>query len=651
MAENVIEVRGLGKKYRLGQQQAAYGSLRESLSSAFRPGRRGRGPREDFWALRDVDLDVREGEALGIIGTNGAGKSTLLRILSRITEPSVGMARTRGRVGVLLEVGTGFHPELTGRENVYLSGAVMGMTRREVRRHYDEIVAFSGVERFLETPLKRYSSGMQLRLAFAVAAHLEPELMLVDEILAVGDVEFQRRCLQRMNRLSEEGRTVIFVSHDLGAISRLCSRAILIEKGRVAQDGEPAEIIQSYYSAIMGEAGQAEFDVDEDVGLKHVAIVDDRGDLLPQPTRGEPFRVRARVVASGRVPHVDISMQVYASDGSVVLDEAWADQEAMPQLLSGPGEYVVDLRVPQLLPSGDYILGLWLGSVHKTYFHREALRFSVQPRRRRPSGLADASARWSNPRSRGPGGARTVITGTGRDPDGLRVHRLRGVRGSRGGARDPADRSGRVRMAPDPSPLGRPRPRALSWRGSRRSAIASRIVPAMPEGLRGAARAVGLARMLRAERPDVFHAHLTWPFGCKWALAAACAARVPAVLGTAQLFVDVPVGPSRRAQVWALARRVDRIIAVSDHTRQRYHDALGWPLERLTVVPNAVDVERFAGPPDPAVARGAGGRIGTPDRARPRASRGAEGTPLPPRGGTTAAGRAVRLRGRRAAAR
>jgi ABC-type polysaccharide/polyol phosphate transport system ATPase subunit len=379
VAENVIEVRGLGKKYRLGQQQAAYGSLRESLSPKFRKSNRTGGSREDFWALRDVDLDVREGEALGIIGTNGAGKSTLLKILSRITEPSVGMARTRGRVGVLLEVGTGFHPELTGRENVYLSGAVMGMTRREVRRHFDEIVAFSGVERFLETPLKRYSSGMQLRLAFAVAAHLEPELMLVDEVLAVGDVEFQRRCLQRMNRLSEEGRTVLFVSHDLGAISRLCSRAILISKGRVAEDGEPAGIIQSYYSAIMGEAGQAEFDVDQDVGLKHVAIVDDGGDLLPQPTRGEPFHVRARVVASGQVSHVEISMQVYASDGSVVLDEAWADQEEMPQLLSGPGEYVVDLRVPQLLPSGDYILGLWLGSVHKTYFHREALRFSVQP--------------------------------------------------------------------------------------------------------------------------------------------------------------------------------------------------------------------------------------------------------------------------------
>jgi ABC-2 type transport system ATP-binding protein/lipopolysaccharide transport system ATP-binding protein len=381
MSESAIEVRGLGKRYLLGEQQAAYGSLRDSLAVALRPRRQSRQGRREVWALRDVDMTIREGEAVGLIGTNGAGKSTLLKILARITEPSVGMARTRGRVGVMLEVGTGFHPELTGRENVYLSGAVMGMSRREVRRHYDEIVAFAGVEAFLETPLKRYSSGMQLRLAFAVAAHLEPELMLVDEVLAVGDVEFQRRCLQRMSRLSEEGRTVVFVSHDLGAITRLCSRAIWADKGRIVDEGEPAEVVRAYYSALLGAAGQAEFDdVHHEVGVSHVAIVDDDGDLLPQPTRGEPFHLQARLVASSRVPHLDTEMRLVASDGSVVFNEKWSDQPGMPDLIPSPGEYLVRLRVPPLLRAGDYVFGMWLGSPHLNYFEREALRFSVLPR-------------------------------------------------------------------------------------------------------------------------------------------------------------------------------------------------------------------------------------------------------------------------------
>jgi ABC-2 type transport system ATP-binding protein/lipopolysaccharide transport system ATP-binding protein len=380
MSATAIEVRGLGKRYRLGEQQAAYGTLRDSLTAAFRPDRRDQRDRGEVWALRDIDMTVREGEAAGIIGANGAGKSTLLKILARITEPSVGIARTRGRIGVMLEVGTGFHPELTGRENVYLSGAVMGMTRRDVRRHYEEIVTFAAVERFLETPLKRYSSGMQLRLAFAVAAHLEPELMLVDEVLAVGDVEFQRRCLQRMSRLSEEGRTVVFVSHDLGAITRLCSRAFWADKGRMVADGDPAEIVAAYYAELLEQAGQVEFDVHREVGVSHVAILDERGDVLPQPARGQPFHVQARVVASDRVPHLDLEMHLIASDGTVVLNERWADQEAMPELVPGPGEYLVRLRVPPILRAGDYVLGMWLGSVHSNYFDREALRFSVLPR-------------------------------------------------------------------------------------------------------------------------------------------------------------------------------------------------------------------------------------------------------------------------------
>ena len=322
---------------------------------------------------------MREGEALGIIGTNGAGKSTLLKILSRITEPSVGLARTRGRVGVLLEVGTGFHPELTGRENVYLSGAVMGMTRREVRRHYDEIVAFSGVERFLETPLKRYSSGMQLRLAFAVAAYLEPELMLVDEILAVGDVEFQRRCLQRMSRLSEEGRTVIFVSHDLGAVTRLCSRAVWMDGGRMARDGDPGEIVEAYYAAMLGRSSQSEFTVEREVGVSHVALLDEQGAMLDQPTRGAPFMLQARLVVLEPVPSLDLAIYMIASDGTVMLNEVWSDQRGMPELAAAPGEYLVRLNVPPVLRPDDYVAGLWVGTEQTDFVDRHVLRFSLAP--------------------------------------------------------------------------------------------------------------------------------------------------------------------------------------------------------------------------------------------------------------------------------
>jgi ABC-type polysaccharide/polyol phosphate transport system ATPase subunit len=380
MSANVIETRGLGKRYLLGEEQAAYGSLRESLASALSPKRRRGESRDEIWALRDIDLSVRVGEAVGIIGTNGAGKSTLLRILARITEPSVGVARIRGRVGVMLEVGTGFHPELTGRENVYLSGAVMGMRRREIRKQYDDIVEFAGVERFLETPLKRYSSGMQLRLAFAVVAHLEPELMLVDEILAVGDVKFQRRCLERMNRLSEEGRTVIFVSHDLGAVTRLCSRAIWAEGGRVVRDGKPTEIVQAYYASLLGQAaGEAEFAVNQEVGVSHVAILDERGEVVERPARDESFTLQARVIAAHRVPLLDMGVSLMTNDGTVLIYEKWSDQPGTPELVPGPGEYLVRLKMPPMLRASDYVVRLWLANEQTTFFDRQVLRLSLVP--------------------------------------------------------------------------------------------------------------------------------------------------------------------------------------------------------------------------------------------------------------------------------
>ncbi len=260
MSDIAIRVEGLGKRYRLGANQQQYGSLRESLSGLARAPIRaaqriiqrdaGKGSRRpEFWALKDVSFEVKHGESLGIIGRNGAGKSTLLKLLSEITEPTEGRIAISGRVASLLEVGTGFHPELTGRENIYLNGAILGMTRREIAAKFDEIVAFAEVEKFIDTQVKRYSSGMYLRLAFAVAAHLEPEILVVDEVLAVGDSEFQKKCLGKMGDVSRHGRTVLFVSHNMGAIRALCTRAVLLCTGRNAAEGPTEEVVATYVSS------------------------------------------------------------------------------------------------------------------------------------------------------------------------------------------------------------------------------------------------------------------------------------------------------------------------------------------------------------------------------------------------------------------
>lgn len=241
-----ITIEGIGKHYRLGAQRAAYGTLRDTIADAVR--RRGRSERgrREIWALRDVSLSIEEGEVVGLIGRNGAGKSTLLRILTRITAPTEGRAVIKGRIGSLLEVGTGFHPELTGRENIFLNGSILGMKRSAIASKFDGIVEFAGVEQFVDTPVKRYSSGMYVRLAFAVAAHLEPEILLVDEVLSVGDAEFQKRCLGRMEDLSQSGRTVVFVSHNMQTLTQLCDRAVLLEGGTVVQDGDAPEVVARY---------------------------------------------------------------------------------------------------------------------------------------------------------------------------------------------------------------------------------------------------------------------------------------------------------------------------------------------------------------------------------------------------------------------
>jgi len=255
MASPVISVEGLGKHYRLGA--IGYGSLQRDFASLWARLRGRPDPNKrldktaaptDFWALKDVSFTVEQGQVLGLIGANGAGKSTLLKVLSRITAPTCGKAVIRGRVASMLEVGTGFHPELTGRENIYLNGAILGMNKREIDRKFDEIVAFSEVSAFIDTPVKRYSSGMYVRLAFAVAAHLEPEILLVDEVLAVGDAEFQKKSIGKMGEVSREGRTVVFVSHNMTAVNNLCTRAILLEGGHIVYDGPSADAIKAYLS-------------------------------------------------------------------------------------------------------------------------------------------------------------------------------------------------------------------------------------------------------------------------------------------------------------------------------------------------------------------------------------------------------------------
>jgi lipopolysaccharide transport system ATP-binding protein len=266
MSDCVIHAEGLGKAYLIGHQgrRERYTALRDVLAkqargmwSATRRALRGQmvvngQETEEFWALRDVSFEVKQGEVVGIIGRNGAGKSTLLKILSRITEPTKGRVALRGRVASLLEVGTGFHPELTGRENIFLNGAILGMTRAEIKRKFDEIVAFAEVEKFLDTPVKRYSSGMYVRLAFAVAAHLEPEILVIDEVLAVGDAEFQKKCIGKMGQVASQGRTILFVSHNMSAVQSICGRAILLVHGRAESDGEPWTVVRNYLKSSTG---------------------------------------------------------------------------------------------------------------------------------------------------------------------------------------------------------------------------------------------------------------------------------------------------------------------------------------------------------------------------------------------------------------
>ena len=379
-SQYAIRAEHLSKSYRLGEREP-YGSLRESISRAARAPydwitRKDRplsAVSEQFWALQDVSFNIQRGEAVGIIGRNGAGKSTLLKILSRITKPSRGEAALYGRVNSLLEVGTGFHPELTGRENIYLNGSILGMTRGEIDRKFDEIVDFAEIEQFLDTPVKRYSSGMYLRLAFSVAAHLETEILLVDEVLAVGDSVFQQKCLGKMSDVTHSGRTILFVSHNLQAIQQLCSRGILLDRGRLVADEDIRQVVEQYLAAGIGYPSEAA-DLKDRVfptwqrrahgklRLSKCALFDSQGQPSARFKFGEQFTVYLEATSTRRFDIVDVGFFIYTNT-SVLVCTLWNKDENFPLSIGVTQPLEVSIRIDRLgLMPGNYTISPWIES-------------------------------------------------------------------------------------------------------------------------------------------------------------------------------------------------------------------------------------------------------------------------------------------------
>jgi lipopolysaccharide transport system ATP-binding protein len=372
MSDVVLRTIGLGKMYRIGGERQAYRTLRDTLvQTAMRPIERIRHPgaathrSEVLWALRDVGLEIHHGEALGIIGRNGAGKSTLLKVLSRITEPTEGRVEIKGRVAALLEVGTGFHPELTGRENIQLNGAILGMTRAEIKSKFDEIVDFSEIGRFLDTPVKRYSSGMFVRLAFAVAAYLEPEILVVDEVLAVGDAAFQRKCLGKMEDVAGHGRTVLFVSHNMAAVTSLCSRAVLLENGSLAETGSTREVIDSYLRRGREASStpllqRTDRDGSGSMRFTALALEDDDGNPVTSVTSGRSLTVRLDYSSTdGRpVRRAVVGIYVRGLYGQpLFICLSRVAQDGFPNLAPNGS---IRCRIPELpLLPGVYMFDIW----------------------------------------------------------------------------------------------------------------------------------------------------------------------------------------------------------------------------------------------------------------------------------------------------
>lgn len=404
MSDIAIRAENLSKKYSIGGHRASYRTIREAVvNAATAPVRRaagvlrGQAPgadgHDEIWALKDVSFEIKRGEVVGVIGPNGAGKSTLLKILSRITRPTSGYADIYGRVGSLLEVGTGFHPELTGRENVYLSGAVMGMKRDEIERRFDEIVDFSGVEKFIDTPIKHFSSGMYLRLAFAVAAHLDPEILVVDEVLAVGDAEFQKKCLGKMGEVAETGRTVLLVSHNMAAITKLSNRCMWIKSGQL-QDFDLARIVANSYiesqvetSSIFGKIElHNHANVNGDLLFHEVRLLTDDSRATVSLFSGMELMFEVRYEVYRRLEEYRLILAIERLDGALVASLHFPDADEPVVLPVQPGRYQATIRVPIRLAPGRYrvqlaaklIPGYWtLG--RSLDWVPQALHFQVQP--------------------------------------------------------------------------------------------------------------------------------------------------------------------------------------------------------------------------------------------------------------------------------
>lgn len=393
-----ISCKGLGKQYRIGQRES-YRALRDVLGDALRApfrkrfradfGNQTNKIRSDgtFWALDNVSFEVKQGEVIGIIGRNGAGKSTLLKVLSRITKPTKGSVRINGRVASLLEVGTGFHPELTGRENIFLNGAILGMRKAEIKRKFDEIVAFAEIDKFIDTPVKRYSSGMYVRLAFAVAAHLEPEILLVDEVLAVGDAAFQHKCLGQLNNIANSGRTVLFVSHNMGAVRTLCSRGILLAGGRVELEGNVQEAVAAYANQLLlseplidlterkvGRSGPGQL-----CRITNVALLNDKDCPSLVFPMGSEIKIRIGLDFKSRGTSWEIGIGIVSNSG-VQLHCLISNWEGF-KVQAKPGPTVLEVNVPQIqLFPGRYSIVLWVKRPGETIDDQinEAIAFDVE---------------------------------------------------------------------------------------------------------------------------------------------------------------------------------------------------------------------------------------------------------------------------------
>lgn len=380
MNQIAVSVKGVSKKYVIGKQKD--GSLRGTLSSLFSAVS---SSKEEFWALKDVSFDIQRGDVVGIIGKNGAGKSTLLKILSQITRPEEGEIEINGRVASLLEVGTGFHPELTGRENIFLNGTILGMTRKEVASKFDEIVAFSGVEKFIDTPVKHYSSGMYVRLAFAVAAHLEPEILIIDEVLAVGDAEFQKKCLGKMKDVAGEGRTVIFVSHDLGAVKQLCTRGVVFDKGRVLEFGDLDVCLDKYHTSEKSILCRKIYEQDKRPAsnwaeLHAYNLTDAAGNDISSFNLydGAFLKLEYQVKELSNVDDIFLlNLHVFDRDNRCVFVTSVKQEEGINE----PGIFQTTFEfVPNYLNKGMYSVGIALTSypgTHVHFFEKEAFTFEV----------------------------------------------------------------------------------------------------------------------------------------------------------------------------------------------------------------------------------------------------------------------------------